>query len=379
MTPFLIPSKMGADACSCETAPLVPGNRGSVFRYGAFSLAAALAMWLCPDTLAFPPAPHHLIYGTVRDQYGTPLMTDQAQIILVTPTGVQLMTTVVPGLGFEMNYQLEVPMDAGLTADAYEPNALMAGASFTMLVVIGQTTNLPIQMTGNLSQLGQPGQQNRIDLTLGVDANGDGIPDAWELAYLAELGSNLGLGNINANSVIGLRGLTVLQEFLAGYYPYDPLDTLSLQLLSVSRGSALLQFIAMTGRYYSLLGSGDLRSWVPLSFRIPAEGSSGLIHSFYFAPGIQTLQVQTIQPGTGSPPALGVDRNGGQLTLSWSTNSPGFSLVSAASLTAPAWQPVAAVPSIVGDKYVLTTPSAGSGQFYRLSSVPLRFFRLVLQ
>src|SRR5260370_18497252 len=100
-----------------------------------------------------------------------------------------------------MNFQREVPMDAGLTADPYEPEALMASAPFKIYVVIGVTTNLPIQMTGNYSLLGQPGQQTRIDLTLGVDSNGDGIPDAWEIAFLSSIGSNLNLANLTA----GLR------------------------------------------------------------------------------------------------------------------------------------------------------------------------------
>ncbi len=334
---------------------------------------------LCPVARAFPPAPHHIIYGTVRDQYGTPLMTDQAQVILVTPAGVQLTATVVPGLGFDFNYQLDVPMDAGLTADPYEPNALMAGATFNMYVVMGGTTNFPIEMIAGPSQLGQPSQQNRMDLTLGVDSNGDGIPDAWESAYLGELGSNLGLGSINANSVIGPNGLTVRQEFLVGYYPYDPTDTLKLQLLNVSASSTLLQFIGVTGRYYSLIGSSDLRSWVPLSFRIPTEGGSGPLHTYFFAPEIQTVQVQAIQPGLASPPVLGFGRIGNQVSLSWPTNAPGFRLVSSTSLAAPSWQPVTTTPTVVGGRYVVTSTVVGSRQFYRLSSDPIRFFRLVLQ
>lgn len=350
------------------------------FNLRAMAVLALCVMLLQPGAaLAFPPAPHHLIYGTVKDQYGTPLMTDQAQVILVTPSGVQLMTTVVPGIGFEMNYQLEVPMDAGLTADPYEPDALVAGAAFSMVVVIGQTTNVPIQMTGNLSQLGQPGQQNRIDLTLGVDSNGNGLPDAWELAYLATIGSNTSLSNLTANTR-SPNGLALWQEFLAGYYPFDPVDTLSLQLLGIRGGSALLQFPAMTGRYYSLMGSSDLHSWVPLSFRVPAEGSSGPVHTYYYSPSIQSVQVQTVQSATGSRPALGVSMTGGQITLSWPTNSAGFTLFSASSFSSTMWQPVSATPSIMGNNYVLTSAASGSGQFYRLSATPaFHYFRLVLQ
>src|SRR5258708_3060808 len=211
-----------------QTGPAVP-----------IVMVVAALLLLPPAAPAFPPAPHHLIYGTVRDQYGTPLMTSQAQIILETPTGVQLTTTVVPGIGFDMNFQPEVPMDAGLTADPYEPEALLAGAPFKIYVVIGVTTNLPIQMTGNFSQLGQPGQQTRIDLTLGVDSNGDGIPDAWELVFLASIGSNLNLANLTPGLRLTPDGLTLWQEFLAGNYPFDPPEPLILTVVAPNNASPL--------------------------------------------------------------------------------------------------------------------------------------------
>jgi hypothetical protein len=55
----------------------------------------------------------------------------------------------------------------------------------------------------------------------------------------------------------------------------------------------------MTGRYYTLLGSPDLRAWTPLTFLVPAEGANAAAHGYYFAPGIRTLQIQAIQPATG--------------------------------------------------------------------------------
>ena len=263
------------------------------------ALVAAALLLLPSTTSAFPPAPHHLIYGTVRDEYGTPLMTSQAQIILETPTGVQLTTSVSPGIGYDMNFELEVPMDAGLTPDPYEPNALMASAPFTMVVVIGVTTNLPIQMTGNYSQLGQPGQQTRIDLTLGVDSNGDGIPDAWELAFLASIGSNLSLSNLTPGLRLTSDGRTLQQQFLAGNYPFDPGEPFILTVVAPNNGSPVLQFTAMTGRYYTLLGSPDLKTWTPLNFSFPTDGPNGAAYGYYFAPNIQTLQIQTVQPSTG--------------------------------------------------------------------------------
>jgi len=248
---------------------------------------------------AFPPAPHHVIFGLVRDDFGTPLSSPQMLVILETPTGTQLATKIAAVSEPGVNYQLEVPMDSGIAPDPYEPAAMQIAAPFKMVVVVGTLTNLPIQMTGDFSRLGQPGQQTRIDLTLGTDVNGNGIPDAWELAYLAAIHSNLTLAELTANSVLGPDGLTLLQEFLAGYYPFDPADSFRLQLIDANHGSPILQFTAITGRSYTVLGSPDMQSWTPLPFVIPAEGSNGPTHSYYTARDVRALQLQVLQPASG--------------------------------------------------------------------------------
>ena len=353
-----------------------PNFLGCIFCFWIVALGAFLLAFSAP---AYPPAPFHVIYGTIRDDYGTPLMSSQVQVILETPGGVQLSTRLSPNLAPGINYRLEVPMDAGITADAYQPTALPLAASFKLYVIIGQVTNVPIQMTGNFSALGQPAKQTRIDLTLGVDSNGDDIPDTWEQAYLAAIGSNLTLPQLSASRVIGPSGLTLMQEFLAGYYPHDPADTFILRLVNINGGSPILEFTGITGHSYSVLGSSDLRTWIPLSFRLPSEGLNGPQHSFYSASGVGTVQVQALQPNGTALPALGFSRSGGQLVFSWPTNAASFTLTTASSLTSPVWASVAATPFVVNDQYVVTNSITTGNQFYRLSRPAVQFFRLMLQ
>ena len=52
----------------------------------------------CLSALAYPPAPYHLVYGLVRDQYGTPIMNTQVQVVLQSPSGAVNSTTIAPGL-----------------------------------------------------------------------------------------------------------------------------------------------------------------------------------------------------------------------------------------------------------------------------------------
>ena len=261
----------------------------------------APALLLTGPALAYPPAPFHVIYGTVRDQYGTPFTSPSTLILLETPTGVRITGSVHPGLAAGVNYQIDVPMDAGLTPDLYQSSALVAAAPFKLYVVSGGATNVPLQMTGSFSLLGKPGQRTRLDLTLGVDSNGDGIPDAWEQAFLTTIGSNLSLSNLNANLVLTSDGLTLWQEFLAGTYPFDPTEPFLVRIVSVTAGAPLLEFTTMTGRSYTVLGSSDLNQWTPLSFQVPAEGASGAIQQFYYAPGIKTVQVQVLPDSAGAP------------------------------------------------------------------------------
>ncbi len=283
-------------------ALLMPRHSRSVAQAAAACLwAMSLGPWAGPSA-AYPPAPHHVLYGLARDEYGTPFMSSLVQVLLLTPTGVRLSTPMTPGILPGVNYQLEVPMDAGLTADTYSPLALTPAAPFKLYVVIGTTTNLPIQMTGDFRQLGQPGKTTRLDVTLGVDANADGIPDAWEYAFLAALRSNLSLSDLQVNLDLAHDGLTLLEEFLLGNYPFNPGAFAGLRFVNLQAGSALLELTTMTGRSYMIQGSADLQQWTSLDFTIPAEGANGPSHTFYFAPDIRTLQVQVPANFDGTPP-----------------------------------------------------------------------------
>jgi hypothetical protein len=247
---------------------------------------------------AYPPAPTHTLYGLVRDQYGTPFDSTAITIVLVASNGVTILAQLSPGIAAGVNYQLSVPMDAGLTPIPYEPTAYVTAAPFKLFVVLGGVTNTPIEMSGNFSQLGQPSRSTRLDLTLGVDANNDGIPDAWEYAILGELGSSLMLSQINANSLLFGDSRTLLQAYLAGG---DPLaGGLTVTLVSYHAGAPLLQFPTQPGRSYTLQASADLQHWTSVSFTIPALGSA--TYTFYTANSAGTIQAQLIlSPPT--PPA----------------------------------------------------------------------------
>lgn len=260
-----------------------------------------MSLVLCLGTLlfseqcqAFPPAPDSIIYGLVRDEYGDPLLVTNATIILETTGGVILTTPIVPFLGTGINYRLTVPMDAGLTSDLYKSNALCATVPFRIKVRTSQSvTNLPIQMQGNYSQLGQPAQTTRIDLTLGQDSVGDGLPDAWRRMILAmSNGIYTNINEIQADGHFPGNPLTFLQCYLAGTYPWDPSDGFALALLESQKDMATLQFIAIQGRTYSIQASTDLKTWTPVQFRIASDGHDNTLMSSFSSTNYQSVTVE---------------------------------------------------------------------------------------
>lgn len=269
------------------------GRRRGWF-FGGCLVAALLS---CLAAWAYPPSPYHLIYGQVRDEYGMPLNNDQVKILVVTPSGIQNSTSLQPGLAVGLNYMLPVPMDTLLKPDLYRTNALTVGAGFRMYVVIGNVTNIPIVSTSTSTNLGQPTKLTRIDLVLGTDSNGDGIPDAWELAFLATIGSNLSLSDLNASLDLLHDGRTLMQEYLLGAAVFDPGDPFAVRIVGPKSSSPTLEFPTVTGRTYAVLGSTNLLQWAVLPFRLAADGGSGLTRTNFTASAIQTIQLQVIQSG----------------------------------------------------------------------------------
>ena len=260
---------------------------------GLLAVTAA-GMFLFPlASRAFPPAPSHMIYGQVRDEYGLPLFVTNALIIFEPTNGVQITSSIVPNLEPGVNYRLSLLMDSGVAPDLYRITALQPNVPFRMRVKIGDVTYLPMEMVGNYATLGNPAESTRIDLTLGVDADGDGLPDAWQQLLIAKLGPNAKIGpNDDADG----DGISNMNEYLAGTYAFDPADGFRLNLVPNPGGTPLLQFMVVSPRTYTLFSSTNLQSWASLPFKVPADGPDAPSLPNYHATDIRMLQVQPLLP-----------------------------------------------------------------------------------
>jgi hypothetical protein len=266
----------------------------------ALVLGLAAAVGALPRVGAFPPAPHHLLHGIVRDAFGTPIGGEGASIVLETPTGVKVRGEIIPGIEPGLNYRLIVPMDSGMTADRYKPTALQPAAAFRIWVGLGTTTNLPIEMSGDFARLGQPGQVTRLDLTLGEDANHDGLPDAWQRLIDADL------SKVKPTST-NQFGMTYMQAYYTGVYAYDSPQGFALEIAGMTNGLPVLEFMGVQGRCYAIQGSSDLVTWTPVEFRIRGDAANAPLRARYVAGRVQKLQVE-VPLGDPAPAKLGAYR-----------------------------------------------------------------------
>jgi len=262
-------------------------------------VAAVLGL-LGHQTLAFPPLPHHTVYGLVRDEFGNPLISPGTELTLETLAGTAITTAVVPGLEAGVNYRIEVPVDAGLTSDLYRPTAMRPTAPFRIRVKIAGRTYVPLEMKANMALLGQPAQSSRVDLTLGEDTDGDGLPDGWERSVIAAGNLGLTLEGLKPGDRLNGNSLSVLEAYLAGTYAWDPKDGFRLDIVEFSAADPVLEFVALRGRSYTISASNDLLTWKPMKFRVQG-GSSDAPVSFHQTTQLQRVRV--VAAGEASDPA----------------------------------------------------------------------------
>lgn len=238
---------------------------------------------------AYPPALPHTLYGMVRDELGNPL-TPGATIMLETSSGVKVFGIVSGLIQPGINYQLSVPLDAGLTSEAYRPTALNPRAPFKIRVKIGSVPYLPIEMSRDFAQIGQPGKRTRLDLTLGEDSNGDGLPDAWQRRIHSDL------SKVAPDQDADQDGMTNLQEYLAGTYAFDSESGFILNIVRTQDDAPVLEFTAINGRIYTVQGSSDLVTWKPVSFRLMPVATQTPELKSYTASDVRQVQVQVVTP-----------------------------------------------------------------------------------
>ena len=222
---------------------------------------------------AFPPGLSYTLFGNVRDQYGVLLPTTGASIVTYVGLKEMQRQSLVDVPAFDYNYQLRLRIDMARPETAtYHPRALSTGSVFNLVVVRGNRIYRPIEAAMPLT-VGAPADRKRLDLTLGVDLDGDGLPDAWEEAQLHQAGEKPGangweLSKVDRDGDYDGDGISNWNEYLAGTYALDATSMLDLEIVEKLGDSVRLEFYSFYGRQYRLETSTDLKAWVAVPFAV---------------------------------------------------------------------------------------------------------------
>jgi hypothetical protein len=245
---------------------------------------------------AFPPAPHYTIHGFVRDQVGQTLTAEGAALILLKD-GLEISRTPIKsGIKLDQNYELNISIDQNRSGTTiYSEKALASQGLFSLVVEMNGVFFYPIEVSGNLTA-GKGGEHIRLDLNLGEDSDGDGLPDVWEQWQLYQAGlfpdenGDWQIDLITRNGDYDGDGTSNWLEYIAGTFAGDATEKFSLEIKQKLPASVRFEFFGITGKSYTIEHSVDAMTWTRLPFSTGTFSAGEVSHT---ATGVGVLSAFT--------------------------------------------------------------------------------------
>ena len=249
--------------------------------------------------MAFPPAPYYMLYGMVRDQVGQTLSSESAEVVLLKG-GEEIGRTPIRSVWVDRSYELRVKIDQARSGtELYTEKAVSVGGVFSLVVEMNGSVYYPIEVSGTL-QAGNGGERTRLDLTLGTDSDGDGLPDVWEEWQLYQAGmypnaqGAWDLSQLSSDGDFDGDGQSDGFEYIAGTFAGDASETFGMEILGKANGVAELEFYAITGKAYTIESSVDMINWETVSFAVDAPGNASFSSHVAAAVGVVPAYVTPI-------------------------------------------------------------------------------------
>ncbi len=175
------------------------------------SLTIGCGAWLS-SARAVIPEPDNVLYGTIvlDGQLVTAARTDvviEARRTVSGPPIASYRMGSTATLGDL--YSLRVSLESGVPV--VSPDGSQAGDS--VVIVVQDASGLRAQATYTVAERGNVQRLDFGAVSPGGDSDGDGLPDAWELARVGTTSQGAG--------ALGLNGQTLLANYTAGTDPND--------------------------------------------------------------------------------------------------------------------------------------------------------------
>jgi hypothetical protein len=197
----------------------------------------------------------------------------------------------------DQSYELNIRIDQNRSGTAfYSDKAVAAQGLFSLVVAMNGERYYPIEVAGTL-KAGKGGERVRLDLTLGEDKDGDGLPDTWEAWQLYQAGlypdenGEWDLSLIGPDGDFDQDGQSNLLEYIAGTFAGDATETFGLTIKEKLPDSVRLEFYGITGKVYTIESTLDMKTWTRVPF---AVGSPVQANPAYQAASVGVLSAFAI-------------------------------------------------------------------------------------
>ncbi len=214
----------------------------------------------------------------VRDQVGATLQVEGAMLVLLNNGAEIGRAPVRSSPNGDANYQLDIRIDqTRASTRVYSNKAVAANGVYSLYVEMNGERFYPIEVAGTL-RAGNGGERVRLDLTLGADANHDGLPDAWQEWVLYQAGRTAGtpgwdINLVTKNGDFDGDGISNFHEYLAGTFAGDATERFELKIVGKTATEVAFEFFAITGKVYDIEQSTDLKTWTPANFATTSGGT----------------------------------------------------------------------------------------------------------
>jgi len=231
-------------------------------------LLAVLGLIATPG-VASTMRPSVIVHGEVRDAFGSRPRTGVQVSAFLGSNEVARTTVSIYPQG--ENYRLLL--------DVYDPatatmNQVVPDDEIEIKVKVG-TTYQPVIGTNSFSVTGD-GTPVELDLMMGTDTDGDGLPDEWERMVIANSGGLAKtLADVGPGKDLDGDGMDDDEEFWYGSFAFLPGDELRFSLLQRHNDRYSFMFLSVMDVVYGVDRSPRLilPVWLPCGISLSPDGA----------------------------------------------------------------------------------------------------------